>query len=83
MPTQQQVVDAIASRDAIAAEIRTYGGPGMDFAQCLQLCGTVLADRFRRANSYACLIEEDALSSGRFYRLKNGKLVPRTRARAG
>lgn len=57
MPTYQQVVDAIASRDAIAAEIRTYGGPGMTFAQCLQLCGKVLADRYNRANRVACLME--------------------------
>ena len=82
MPTYQQVVDAIASRDAIAAEIRSYGGPGMDFAQCLQLCGKVLAERYRAANKVACFVEEAALESGSFYRLKDGKLMPRTRARA-
>ena len=70
MPTHQQVVDAKASRDAIVAEIRTYGGPGMDFAQCLQLCGTVLAQRYQAANRVVCLVEEPALWSGR-YRLKD------------
>lgn len=57
MPTQQQVAAAIASRDAIAAEIRTYGSPGMEFAQCLQRAGPVLEERYKAANRVACLLE--------------------------
>ena len=80
MPTRRQVVDAIACREAIAAKVRSYGTPGMEFDQCLQLCGTVLLNRYMAVNSVACLIEDAAISSGRCYRMKDGKLVWRTRA---
>lgn len=80
MITPQKVAEALASREALVAEIRSYGGPGMDFQQCLQLCGTKLKEQYLAANRVVCLLEDSAINSGRALRLKAGGLEWHRRA---
>jgi hypothetical protein len=72
---------ALEDRAELVKQIESFG-PHLPFDQCLQLCGDVLKERYLIANRVVCLLEQQALDAGRAYRMRDGKLVWRSRQRA-